>query len=57
MTETEQIARRVLQVQGELEFAMDIGNYRQAAVLRRQLQFWKQQQEDERPCHVPAEKQ
>ena len=58
MCEREEIARRILMLEGELNFCLDIGNLRQAAVLRRQkttladslrkLEFWQQQQDDER---------
>ena len=43
----EEIARRILMIEGELNFALSIGNVRQSAVLRRQLHFWLEQQENE----------
>jgi hypothetical protein len=60
MTAKEQIARQVLQVEGELNFALSVGAIRQAAVLRRQktnlegslqrLEFWQQQEDEQRNC-------
>lgn len=50
-----EIARRILMLEGELNFALDIRNIRQAAVLRRQIAFWRQQQDEQRHLEVDSD--